>query len=66
MKATETKLDRFLSQNYTQFLIPIYQINYDLGECKDESKNIILVSNYIRYYLIFTNQNNPNKNKFYQ
>ncbi|WP_204105783.1 MULTISPECIES: DUF262 domain-containing protein [Spirulina sp. CCY15215] len=35
MKASEEKLDRFLSQNETQFVIPIYQRNYDwkYSEC---------------------------------
>jgi uncharacterized protein with ParB-like and HNH nuclease domain len=32
MKANETQLNRFLSQNDTQFVIPIYQRNYDWGE----------------------------------
>lgn len=36
MKANEIKLDRFLSQNDTQFVIPVYQRNYDWKEvqCK--------------------------------
>ena len=36
MKANELNLDRFLSQNNTQFVIPVYQRNYDwkLSQCK--------------------------------
>lgn len=36
MKANEVNLHRFLSQNDTQFVIPIYQRNYDWGsaQCK--------------------------------
>jgi len=36
MKATETKIDDFLASNKTQFVIPVYQRNYDwsITECK--------------------------------
>ncbi len=36
MKASETKVDVFLSSNKTQFVIPVYQRNYDwsIGQCK--------------------------------
>jgi uncharacterized protein with ParB-like and HNH nuclease domain len=36
MKANETKVEDFLSSNKTQFVIPVYQRNYDwtTGECK--------------------------------
>ena len=36
MKATETKVEDFLSSNKTQFVIPVYQRNYDwtTGQCK--------------------------------
>ncbi|MBK9334813.1 MAG: DUF262 domain-containing protein, partial [Ignavibacteria bacterium] len=32
MKATETPLNSFLSQTKTQFIIPVYQRNYDWTE----------------------------------
>ncbi|MFZ3064354.1 MAG: DUF262 domain-containing protein [Nitrospirota bacterium] len=36
MKASESKVDDFLSSNKTQFVIPVYQRNYDwsIGQCK--------------------------------
>jgi uncharacterized protein with ParB-like and HNH nuclease domain len=36
MKANETKFEDFLSSNKTQFVIPVYQRNYDwsTGHCK--------------------------------
>lgn len=36
MKANETKIEDFLSSNKTQFVIPVYQRNYDwsTGQCK--------------------------------
>lgn len=36
MKANETKVEDFLSSNKTQFVIPVYQRNYDwsIGQCK--------------------------------
>lgn len=36
MKASETKVDDFLSSNKTQFIIPVYQRNYDwsTNQCK--------------------------------
>lgn len=36
MKASETKVEDFLSSNKTQFVIPVYQRNYDwsTGQCK--------------------------------
>ena len=36
MKATETKIESFLSANKMQFIIPVYQRNYDwtIGQCK--------------------------------
>lgn len=36
MKASETKVEDFLSSNKTQFVIPVYQRNYDwsIGQCK--------------------------------
>jgi uncharacterized protein with ParB-like and HNH nuclease domain len=36
MKANETKVEDFLSSNKTQFVIPVYQRNYDwsTGQCK--------------------------------
>ena len=35
MKANETKIEDFLSSNKTQFVIPVYQRNYDwtLSQC---------------------------------
>lgn len=36
MKASETKVEDFLSSNKTQFIIPVYQRNYDwsISQCK--------------------------------
>jgi uncharacterized protein with ParB-like and HNH nuclease domain len=36
MKANETRVEDFLSSNKTQFVIPVYQRNYDwaIGQCK--------------------------------
>jgi uncharacterized protein with ParB-like and HNH nuclease domain len=36
MKANETKVEDFLSSNKTQFVIPVYQRNYDwsIVQCK--------------------------------
>ena len=45
MKANETKVDDFLSSNKTQFVIPVYQRNYDwtTGQCKQLFDDIIEV-----------------------
>lgn len=45
MKATETKVEDFLSSNKTQFLIPVYQRNYDwsTGQCKQLLDDILEV-----------------------
>jgi uncharacterized protein with ParB-like and HNH nuclease domain len=45
MKATETKIEEFLSSNKTQFIIPVYQRNYDwkIGQCKQLLDDIIEV-----------------------
>lgn len=45
MKASEVKLDRFLAQPDTQFIIPVYQRNYDwtIVQCKQLLDDIILV-----------------------
>jgi uncharacterized protein with ParB-like and HNH nuclease domain len=44
MKANETKVDDFLASNKTQFIIPVYQRNYDWGEkqCKQLLDDILL------------------------
>ena len=34
MKANETKVEDFLSSNKTQFIIPVYQRNYDWSTCQ--------------------------------
>jgi len=36
IEANETKIEDFLSSNKTQFVIPVYQRNYDwtTGQCK--------------------------------
>lgn len=43
MKANETKVEDFLSSNKTQFVIPVYQRNYDwtTGQCKQLLDDII-------------------------
>ncbi len=43
MKATELPLDRFFSQNRTQFVIPVYQRNYDWSkkECEKLLQDIL-------------------------
>ena len=45
MKANEIKLDRFLAQPDTQFIIPVYQRNYDwtYAECKQLLDDILEV-----------------------
>lgn len=45
MKANETNLNRFLAQNDTQFVIPVYQRNYDwtIAHCKQLIDDILLV-----------------------
>ncbi|MDE0471599.1 MAG: DUF262 domain-containing protein [Ekhidna sp.] len=45
MKATETKIETFMSANKTQFVIPVYQRNYDWGkeQCKKLLDDIIEV-----------------------
>lgn len=44
MKASETNLNRFLSQPDTQFVIPVYQRNYDWTdtECKQLMNDILI------------------------
>ncbi|MGN6604723.1 MAG: DUF262 domain-containing protein [Ginsengibacter sp.] len=43
MKANETKVEDFLSSNKTQFVIPVYQRNYDwtIGQCKQLLDDIL-------------------------
>ena len=43
MKANETKVEEFLSANKTQFIIPVYQRNYDwsISNCKKLFHDII-------------------------
>jgi uncharacterized protein with ParB-like and HNH nuclease domain len=45
MKANETNLNKFLSQNDTQFVIPVYQRNYDWkhSQCKQFIDDILEV-----------------------
>ncbi|WP_375563007.1 DUF262 domain-containing protein [Bernardetia sp. OM2101] len=45
MKATESKIQEFLSSNKTQFVIPVYQRNYDwtTSECKQLLDDILEV-----------------------
>lgn len=45
MKANETKVEDFLSSNKTQFVIPVYQRNYDwtTGQCKQLLDDILEV-----------------------
>jgi uncharacterized protein with ParB-like and HNH nuclease domain len=45
MKAFETNLNRFLAQTDTQFVIPVYQRNYDWTEteCKQLMNDILAV-----------------------
>ena len=45
MKANETNLNRFLAQTDTQFIIPVYQRNYDwnLVQCRELFDDIIKV-----------------------
>ena len=44
MKASETKMEEFLSASKTQFVIPVYQRNYDWTklECKQLFNDILL------------------------
>lgn len=48
MKATETKVDDFLASNKTQFVIPVYQRNYDwtTGQCKQLLDDILEAGNH--------------------
>ncbi|ARK09302.1 DUF262 domain-containing protein [Fibrella sp. ES10-3-2-2] len=43
MKATEAKVEDFLASNKTQFIIPVYQRNYDwtVGQCKQLLDDIL-------------------------
>lgn len=45
MKANETKVEDFLSSNKTQFVIPVYQRNYDwsTSQCKQLLDDILEV-----------------------
>ncbi len=45
MKANETKVEDFLASNKTQFVIPVYQRNYDwtIGQCKQLLDDILEV-----------------------
>ncbi|HLS71422.1 MAG TPA: DUF262 domain-containing protein [Chitinophagaceae bacterium] len=45
MKASETKVEEFLSSNKTQFVIPVYQRNYDwtIPQCKQLLDDILEV-----------------------
>ncbi len=45
MKANETKVEDFLSSNKTQFVIPVYQRNYDWSnsQCKQLLDDILEV-----------------------
>jgi uncharacterized protein with ParB-like and HNH nuclease domain len=47
MKATESKIEDFLSSNKTQFIIPVYQRNYDwaTSQCKQLLNDILEVGN---------------------
>jgi len=47
MKANEIKFDRFLAQPDTQFIIPVYQRNYDwtLTQCKQLLDDVFFVGN---------------------
>ena len=45
MKASEIRVEDFLSSNKTQFVIPVYQRNYDwsLSQCKQLLDDILEV-----------------------
>ncbi|MBX3289282.1 MAG: DUF262 domain-containing protein [Acidobacteria bacterium] len=45
MKATELQLNRFLAETNTQFVVPVYQRNYDwnLAQCKQLFEDIVRV-----------------------
>lgn len=45
MKASEINLNRFISQNNTQFVIPVYQRNYDwsISQCKQILDDVLTV-----------------------
>lgn len=47
MEAKQVKLNKFLSQTDTQFMIPVYQRNYDwtLPQCKQLFDDIVFVGN---------------------
>ncbi|MDR2473651.1 MAG: DUF262 domain-containing protein, partial [Tannerella sp.] len=47
MKASETKIDRFLATSETTFAIPVYQRNYDwtIKECQQLFNDIIRIAN---------------------
>ncbi len=47
MKATESKVEDFLASNKTQFIIPVYQRNYDwtVAQCKQLLDDILEVGN---------------------
>ncbi len=54
MKANETKVEDFLSANKTQFVIPVYQRNYDWStiQCKQLLDDILEVGTNKRFDLI--------------
>lgn len=56
MKASETKMEDFLASNKTQFVIPVYQRNYDwsVAQCKQILDDILEVgiSNHMNVHFI--------------
>lgn len=56
MKASETKMEDFLASNKTQFVIPVYQRNYDwsVAQCKQLLDDILEVgiSNHMNVHFI--------------
>ncbi len=55
MKATETKVEDFLAQSKAQFIIPVYQRNYDwtIAQCKQFLQDILEVGSSDKLYAHF-------------
>ena len=55
MKASETKMEDFLASNKTQFVIPVYQRNYDwtIAQCKQLLDDIFEAGTNDRIYVHF-------------
>ena len=53
MVANSSKIQEFLSQPKTQFIIPVYQRNYDwtIGQCKQLLDDIMIIGNNTAHFI---------------